>query len=133
MKLLKSLVTPGRLLFAFVFVTGALFLIEGKYSSAVAVLLVPVFVRAGIIVVDVFWTSFTGMPLVRAHPVQKPGSAGALNPAETVGGLRGLPALPRPIREEHGRGLSPFAALPRRRLAPLRDWRARRRVTDRPS
>ena len=78
----------------------------GYYSAAAACLMFPLFAHGCLLVVDVFWTSFTGLPLIRSRDAH-PSPAARLDRESAVGGLPSLPALPEPMqlapRDQSGR------------------------------
>ena len=61
---------------------------HGEYEAAAATLMLPLARRAVVIVLDVFWTSFTGVPLIRSPRSHAPGGLAALLPAILCAGPR---------------------------------------------
>jgi hypothetical protein len=94
---------------------------HGDYAAAAACLMLPLLRRALVVVLDVFWTSFTGVPLI--HTSERPAGHGlsALLPAILHSG-------PRPKRGDLfatlAKGSEP--AKPTRRLQSTRERLGRR-------
>ncbi|WP_102223214.1 hypothetical protein [Acidimangrovimonas sediminis] len=98
-------------IFLFAVLCFASFLLyEGRLQLVALMLMMPLFYRVVIIVADVFWTSFTGQPLVRARPEggREAGKDDGGDPSG-IGPFSRLSNLPAPLRSAAPRRVDLFS------------------------
>lgn len=135
---------PDRIILSATAGISIVFVAAGRLNTATAVLLVPLLMRGSLVMLDVFWTSFTGKPLVRARhpkPAPKPRdlevelvevtdevAGGALSPRQPVqlGPFGKLSILPTPLRTPEPRRVALFDDRHVRPGPPSRRLRARK-------
>lgn len=85
---------------------ATIMLVRGDIALAALAVIVALALRVVILIVDVFWISFTGQPLVRARPAkaEKPAQEAA-----PIGPFARLSSLPTPLRRRPAPRVSLFA------------------------
>lgn len=137
---------PDRVVLSATACVSIAFVFAGRLNTATAVLLAPLLMRGGVVMLDVFWTSFTGMPLLRARKSLEQGirradaeadlkdedaEAGAggarspLQPAQ-LGPFGRLSILPSPLRAPKPRRVALFDDRSVRPGPPSQRLRARK-------
>ena len=85
---MRRITKADRITLSLVAFVATLLLSHGYYAAAAASLVLPLLLRACVIVADVFWTSFTGSPLIRARERRSGHGLSALLPAILHAGPR---------------------------------------------
>lgn len=108
---------------------AVILVVRGDIAWAAIAVLIVLVLRVFVLIADVFWTCFTGRPLVRAHGAQDvDGSESFRDAAAPVGPFARLSTLPVPMRLVSRRQVSVFSvprieampAKPSRRLRALK-------------
>ena len=106
---------------------AVILLVRGDMALAAVAVLLVLLARLAMLILDVFWTSFTGNPLLRAQLDDPEAPSSDLDaPVSAFGRLSSLPA---PLREKPARRVPVFAqdpgtempATPSRRLKALKE------------
>ncbi|GHE02539.1 hypothetical protein U879_20805 [Defluviimonas sp. 20V17] len=86
---------------------ATIMLVRGDIALAALAVIIALSLRVLVLIVDVFWISFTGQPLVRALPEKA--NNPATDAAAPIGPFARLSSLPSPLRRRPAPRVSLFA------------------------